>query len=200
MIISGFLGLAFEGISSFLYHKRQSALQKAVKAMSVTMDAQRNKLMHLENSLIMYGVYNVETLSKLVKTAQVLHSHQSLVDQLFAGQQVAAYQIYSRMQGACGVQHYVTNALLYLYTIKEKYIAVYNEFITELQIYAKVVRILAKGYLPISLVIPYKLQEILNSVKEAFIKSNSDYDIVIKRLYLYYNMKLVTFGIDKNQN
>ena len=47
---------------------------------------------------------------------------------------------------------------------------------------------------------PYKLQEILNSVKETLTKSNPDYDIVIKRLHLYYDMKLVTFGIDKNQN
>ena len=91
-------------------------------------------------------------------------------------------------------------ALLYLHTIKEKYIAVYNEFITQLQIYTKAVRILAKGYLPISLVVtPYKLQEILNSVKETLIKSNPDYDIIIKRLHIYYDMKLVTFGIDKDQ-
>ena len=48
--------------------------------MSITMDAQRNKLMHLEYSLIMYGVYNAETLAKLVETAPVLHSHQSLVN------------------------------------------------------------------------------------------------------------------------
>ena len=47
---------------------------------------------------------------------------------------------------------------------------------------------------------PYKLQEILNSIKETLIKSNPDYDIVIKRLYLYYNMKLVTSGIDTDQN
>ena len=46
--------------------------------------------MHLENSLIMYGVYNAETLEKLVKTAHVLHSRQSLVVNLFAGQ-TAAY-------------------------------------------------------------------------------------------------------------
>ena len=38
-IISGFLGLAFEGISSFLHHKRHKALQRAVKAMSVTTEA-----------------------------------------------------------------------------------------------------------------------------------------------------------------
>ena len=47
---------------------------------------------------------------------------------------------------------------------------------------------------------PYKLQEILNSVKEMLIKSNPDYDILIKRLHLYYGMKLVTFGIDKDRN
>ena len=54
--------------------------------MPITMDAQRNKLMHLENLLIMYGVYNAKTLSKLVKTTQVLYSCQMLVEQLFAGQ------------------------------------------------------------------------------------------------------------------
>ena len=129
---------------------------------------------------------------------QVLHSHQSLVEQLFTGQQVEAYQICSKMKDAHSVQHYITNSLLYLHTIKGKYIAVYNEFITQLQIYTKAIRILVKGYLPISLVTTYKLQEILNSVKETLTKSNPDYDIVIKRLYLYYDMKLVTFGIDKD--
>ena len=47
-IITGFIGLAFEGISSFLHHKRHKALHKAVKAMSISTDAQRNKLMHLK--------------------------------------------------------------------------------------------------------------------------------------------------------
>ena len=62
------------------------------------------------------------------------------------------------------------------------------------------VRILAKGYLPILLVTPLKLQEILNSFKETLIKTNPDYDIVIKRLHLYYNMKLVACRIDKKRN
>ena len=45
-----FLVLAFEGISSFLHHKGHKALHKAVKAMSMPTDMQRNKLMHLENT------------------------------------------------------------------------------------------------------------------------------------------------------
>ena len=58
----------------------------------------------------------------------------------------------------------------------------------------------AKGYLPISLMTPLQLQEILDSVKEALIKTHLEYNIVIKRLHLYYNMKLVTFGIDRKRN
>ena len=82
--------------------------------------------------------------------------------------------MYSQMQHVHGVQHCMMNALLYIHTIKEKYIAVYNEFITQLHRYAKAVRILAKGYLSILLITPYKLQEIINLVKETLIKSNPD--------------------------
>ena len=34
----------------------------------------------------------------------------------------------------------------------------------------------------------------------ALTKTNKDYDLVINRLYLYYDMKLVTFGIDNQKN
>ena len=88
--------------------------------------------MHLENLLIMYRVYNAKTLSKLVKTAQVLHGHQMLVEQLFTGQQVMVYTTYSKMQDAHGVQHYITNFIIISMHIKEKYIVVNNEFITQL--------------------------------------------------------------------
>ena len=165
--------------------------------MSISTDAQRNKLMHLENSLVMYRIYNAETLKKLVKMVQVIHSRQSLIEGIFAGKSAAAYEAYSQMHGQCDIQHYVINSMLYLHTIKDKYIEIYNKFISQLQIYSKAVRIVAKGYLPISLIMPLKLQEILNSVKESLTKSNPDYDIVIKRIHLYYDMKLVTFGIDR---
>ena len=47
---------------------------------------------------------------------------------------------------------------------------------------------------------PLKLKEILYLVTETLIKTNPDYDIVIKRLHLYYDIKLVTFRIDRKRN
>ena len=47
---------------------------------------------------------------------------------------------------------------------------------------------------------PYKLEAILQQVQLAITKSNQDYEIVLNRLYLYYNIKLVMFGIDYQKN
>ena len=62
------------------------------------------------------------------------------------------------------------------------------------------IRILLKGYLPISLLPPSKLNDILSEVEKALQATNPEYGIVIKWLYMYYDMKLVTFGIDGNRN
>ena len=66
--------------------------------------------------------------------------------------------------------------------------------------YSKAIRILSKGYLPISLLPPSKLEKILKEVRIAIAKSNKDYDLVLTRLYPYYDMKLVMFGIDNKRN
>ena len=74
----------------------------------------------------------------------------------------------------------------------------YNGFIPQLHNYAKAIRIYTKGDLPILLVTPLKLKEILASVKKTLTKTSPDYDIVIKQLHLYYDMKLKrNFGISK---
>ena len=49
-------------------------------------DIQCNKLMQLENSVLMYGVYNVETLEKLITTVHNIHNTTPSHERLFAGQ------------------------------------------------------------------------------------------------------------------
>ena len=48
--------------------------------------------------------------------------------------------------------------------------------------------------------LPSKLEAILEQVKIELGRTNKDYDLVFTILYLYYDMKLVTFGIDSQRN
>ena len=66
--------------------------------------------------------------------------------------------------------------------------------------YVSAITILAKGHLPNTLIKPDKLQEILTEVKNSLHITNPDYALVLDRLHLYYDMQLVTFGIDKDMN
>ena len=84
-LVSSFIGLAYEGISSFLQHKQNNALLKAVNAMNNKANIQCNKLMKLDDTMLMYGIYNAEMLEKLIKNVYEIHNTTSSHEKLFAG-------------------------------------------------------------------------------------------------------------------
>ena len=52
-LISGFIGLAYEGILSFLWYKQEKALQQAMHTMNKKASIEQNRVFHLEDSMIM---------------------------------------------------------------------------------------------------------------------------------------------------
>ena len=103
--------------------------------------------------MLMYGIYNAETLDKLITTVHNIHNTSSSHERLFVGQQ-SSLTIISLYVHSLGLHHYSINSLLYLRTIQGKYVAFYRDLITQLQIYTSAIRILANGYLLNMLVTP----------------------------------------------
>ena len=138
--------MAYEGISSFLQHKRNNAIDRAVNAMNDKANIQGNKLMKLDHTMLMYGIYNAEMLEKLIKTIHEIHNTTSSHEKFFAEHNHSIFRIlYTH---SLGLKQYSTNSLLYLRIIQDKYISLYRELITQLCTYVSAIRILAKGYLP----------------------------------------------------
>ena len=149
--------------------------------------------------MIIYGIYNAEMLEKLINTVHHIHNMTSSHQRVFAGQQ-SLLTLRSLYASSLGLHHSSINPLPYLRTVQDKYIALFRELITQVHIYKISIRILAKRYSAISLITPSKLRQILNDIKIAIRKTNPDYDLVIDILHLYYDIQLVTFGIDKDKN
>ena len=147
--------------------------------------------------MIMYGIFNSDTLAALVRTVQNMQNTTTWKERTFAGKLTTMYQLYLNEEG---VHNFSINSVLFLTTVREKYVKMCDRFIEELKTYSEAIRILPKGYLPIHLLPPSKLERILSEVRKAITKSNKNYDLVLTTLYLYYDMKLVTFGIDKKRN
>ena len=160
-------------------------------------NVQCNRIHHLEDTMIKYGVYNSDTLTDLIDTVHRMQNFTTCSEKTFTGKLHNWMEIYPQDEG---MHNYAINSVLFLTTVREKYVKMYERFIEELKLYSKAIGVLSKGYLPISLLPPSELEKILREVRIEIAKSNKDYDLVLTRLYLYYDMKLVTFGIDNQRN
>ena len=112
----------------FLHNKRNKALHKAVKAMDSKTITQCNKLIQSENSMLMYGIYDAETLEKLINTVHHIHNTTSSHEKLFAGKQ-SLLTLKALYANTLGLQHYSIKSLLYLSTVQHKYVSIYKELI-----------------------------------------------------------------------
>ena len=71
-------------MSSFLHHKRHKALKKDVTVIEKKTNLQKNQIHHLEDTMIMYGPYNSDMLTALIKTVEKMHNVTTQRERTFA--------------------------------------------------------------------------------------------------------------------
>ena len=87
--------------------------------MSEKANIQHNKLMKLDDTMLMHGVYNAETLDKLIKTVHRIHNTTVSHETLFAGKHsLATFRVLNAH--SFGLQHFSIDSLLYLRIIQDK--------------------------------------------------------------------------------
>ena len=101
-------------------------------------DVQHNRIHHLEDTVIMYGVYNSDTLTDLIDTVHKMQNFTTWNEKTFAGKLHDWMEIYSQDEG---MHNYAINSILFLTTIREKYVKMYERFIKELKLYSKAIRV-----------------------------------------------------------
>ena len=128
-VASSVIDLAYEGISSFLHHKRNKALHKALAVMDKKTNIQCNRVHRLEDTIITYGIYNSDTLTYLIDTVHRMQNFTTWNENTFAGKLHDWMELYSQVKGIC---NYVINSVLFLTMVREKYVKMYERFIEEL--------------------------------------------------------------------
>ena len=109
--------------------------------------------------MILYDKYKSDTLRELVNTVHQMQNVTTWKEKVFVSEMNEWLK--HRLEDIRNEFDYSIDAVLFLTTVKEKYVRMYKKFINELKSYSKVIRILSKGYFPITLIMPSKLEAIL---------------------------------------
>ena len=80
--------------------------------------------------MIMYSVYNSDTLMDRIDTVHRMQKFTTWNEKTFTGMLHDWMQIYSQDEGVC---NYAINSVLFLTTLREKYVKMYERFIEELK-------------------------------------------------------------------
>ena len=91
-------------------------------------DIQCNKIFQLEDTMVIYGIYNSDTLEDLIDTVHWLYNKSTWNEKLFAGQ---IKDWYHWNLSTKDVNCYAINLLLFLTTMREKYVKMYERFINQ---------------------------------------------------------------------
>ena len=100
-------------------------------AMDRKPDMQCNQIFHLKDSMIIYGIYNSDALEQLIETVHRMHNTTSWHKKIFAGKIHLWFEWYLHKDvvGLCAI-----NTILFLTTIREKYVRMYEHFLEQLKI------------------------------------------------------------------
>ena len=105
-----------------------------------------------------------------------------------------AQSYFSKLTGLTMYSHQLQ---LYLNSLEEKYVSLYEALVTELRLLLRSIAILSKGHLPPQLFPPSTLKEISELAIKMIGKENPDYVLALPHITDYYDMKLVTFALDE---
>ena len=88
---------------------------------------------------------------------------------------------------------------IYLTSVQETQLRLYDELERVLREFLSAVEILSRGHLPASLFPPSTLCRITSNALQMIQEKNPDYVLTIKHVAEYYDMKMVTFGVNNSE-
>ena len=77
---------------------------------------QCNRIHHLEDTMIMYGVYNSDTLTDIIDTIHRMQNFTTWNEKMFAGKLHDWMELYYQDEG---IHNYAINSVLFLTTVRE---------------------------------------------------------------------------------
>ena len=188
--------IAVESIGFFLQKKRDAALAKGITTIQSDQSLAWNSTRQLEDDFLLYGKYNLDSLKKIIHTVNHLGGRVHQLEEILLGKDhsLAKRQfVHTSVLGRILFAHKLN---VYLTSVQETKLRLYDELEHVLREFLSAVGTLGKGYLPASLFPPTVLLRITSGALKMVQRMNPDYVLTIQHVTEYYDMKMVTFGVN----
>ena len=186
--------LAVEELGAYLQRKRNKALKVALQEMDNKIGVTLNEMHQLEKDFLLYGEFDINSTKSIMELLDSLHNRTSTLENILEMKETEWNIRFLLSTNGPAVYSHMTQ--LYIDNLKEKYIRLYEALVTELRLLLRSIAILSKGYLPPQMFPPTTLVRTSEKAIAMMKEKNPDYVLALSHINDYYDMRMVTFGVD----
>ena len=196
-IVGKLATIAIEALGSHLQKKRRRAMAKALERLESKQFLNKNQLYKLDNDFLMFGDYDIQTTDGMIKLLGNLNNRTQYLENIITGKDPTTARNFLK-NNLRGTEIFSHQVQMYMQAMRERYLRVPENLISELRLLLRSIAILSRGYLPPQLFSPTDIVRISQAALSMIKNKHPDYVLAIPQASSYYDMRLVTFGIDED--
>ena len=178
-------------MSSYIKGKQQQRINTTVEELRNDDNKNRNDLRQHRNELLMYGIYNLNSLRGVMNTINALHDRQTYYERAIRQRD------FNFRRSDVDAVNYNFDTMMFLDNAREEHVVTCRGAVKGARDFLDGIAIVTQGRLPRALISDNQLREILGRV-DAMVKRNyPDYVLAAIHISHYRDMKMVTFAVDQ---
>ena len=145
----------------------------------------------------MFGDYEIQTTDGMIRLLGNLNNRTQYLERIITGKDPTTARNFPK-NNVRGTEIFSYQVQMYIQAMTERYLRVPENLISELRLLLRSIAILSRGYLPPQLFSPTDIVRISQAALSMIKNKHPDYVLAIPQASSYYDMRLVTFGIDED--
>ena len=172
-------------------------MAKALERMESKQFLNKNQLYKLDHDFLMFGDYEIQTTDGMIRLLGNLNNRTQYLEKIITGKDLTTARNFLK-NNLRGTEIFSHQVQMYMQAMRERYLRVPENLISELRLLLRSIAILSRGYLPPQLFSPTDIVRISQAALAMIKNKHPDYVLAIPQASSYYDMRLVTFGIDED--
>ena len=172
-------------------------MAKALERLESKQFLNKNQLCKLDHDFLMFGNYDIQTTDGMIKLLGNLNNRTQYLENVITGKDPTTARNFLK-NNLRGTEIFSHQVQMYMQAMRERYLRVPENLISELRLLLRSIAILSRGYLPPQLFSPTDIVRISQAALSMIKNKHPDYVLAIPQASSYYDMRLVTFGIDED--
>ena len=145
----------------------------------------------------MFGDYEIQTTDGMIRLLGNLNKRTQYLEKIITGKDPTTARNFLK-NNLRGTEIFSNQVQMYMQAMRERYLTVPENLISELRLLLRSIAILSRGYLPPQLFSHTDIVRISQAALSMIKNKHPDYVLAIPQASSYYDMRLVTFGIDED--